>query len=195
MNRKEAFRIAVDSFVAMVRIGKKQPRWGYRATDADQKTFEKWFEKNPTAGDKFIQSWVEFQVHSYFNQYAKDNELITSTIRLTWIFGSKAQKRWDGSMQETNSHAVAKNLGKQRKKEQPKLGDDAKQAVLIVKTVEEQEKQRYYNEAMGLTNCISSTTLFNHKSSLCAGCKNKTQCRGLLEKYYLPIYKLRGYDK
>lgn len=58
---------------------------------------------------------------------------------------------------------------------------------------EELEKRRFTGEGR-LHNCIINTTLYNHRSKICIMCTQKVDCKQILKKINLQLYKKRGYE-
>lgn len=60
---------------------------------------------------------------------------------------------------------------------------------------EELNKKRFYNTNKGFLICLTTTTLYYHKSSLCLTCKFKDECKRNLELKFNNIYIERGYGR
>ena len=60
---------------------------------------------------------------------------------------------------------------------------------------EEQEKKRYHNKTKGYFWCLTMTTMYNHKSKHCSGCKFSKICKKRLKENQSKIYTIRGYDQ
>ncbi len=59
---------------------------------------------------------------------------------------------------------------------------------------EELSKKRFFGTVKGTSNCIDTTTLFNHLSPSCAMCFFKGPCKQLLQTTYPLIATERGYN-
>ncbi len=139
-------------------------------------------------GIHFIFDYFIFQ----FDYWITKETRFGKKIPLSWFIGKKAFDRWLKRPEYDLWHAkqTAAQYGihisliqKQRE-------------VLDIKKInesEEIEKKRFYNTLEGLVNCQETTTLYNHRSSLCLMCCWKGDCKDLLKAEYLKFYILRGY--
>jgi hypothetical protein len=62
---------------------------------------------------------------------------------------------------------------------------------ILLSQAEEIEKKRFFNTDRGLINCLEKTSLYNRKSQNCILCKNRTDCKKLLQSNYPQIYQER----
>ena len=60
---------------------------------------------------------------------------------------------------------------------------------------EEREKQRFHNTPIGLSHCLETTTLYNHKSHVCQSCKYVKECIKFLKSLNEDVYMKRGYEE
>ena len=66
---------------------------------------------------------------------------------------------------------------------------------LIINTNRNEEfnKSKFLNKSIGLENCLITTILYNHKSSICLQCNFSLECKEKLKILYPKIHKIRGY--
>ena len=71
--------------------------------------------------------------------------------------------------------------------------------VLLIKLKKEQTnyqnpiKMMFHNTDRGFSTCLEQTTLYNHKEKSCSTCNFADDCKEILKKKYVNIYKERGY--
>ena len=197
MNRKESklYRQSVDLFIEMLESITKR-RVNYKCNDADVSGFEAFCEEFDTniIGMDFIKSYLEYQFQSWFNT-GTDKDY-SKTVRFNWMFGQKAIKRYRVFDPKTNRKIVQghiKKLGIYK----PKIAhkSDIPELIIKIRTSEENFKREYYNTRRGFAWCIANTTLYNHRSSLCACCEFKNECKDILKEQYPRVFKKRGYGE
>lgn len=174
------------------------PNFIFEPTERELKQIENFlillenkYDKN-SIGRNFLYNFFVFN-YDYWSSLDHKGK---KRIPLNWIIGKKSHDRWVRRVEDDlyHAHKYATNTGIHlglMKVGVEKRADD----VTSVKNHEELEKKRYYNTEIGLTNCIESTTLYNHKSISCIRCNNRKECKSLLKDNYPKIYIARGYLK
>lgn len=197
MSRSET-RLIVDLFKKYYSAIFKLPNYRFNMTDNKHTSvknfiaeFKKLTKTNQLQKD-YLQKYFEFQFNHWYNYDSKSD---MSRIQIEWIIGKKALERWKKSDPIISAYIVRKNLKTDIEIKVVQKKENWKSILVEVNMVEESDKMRFYNTNKGLDVCLISTTLYNHKSSLCAGCKHKVICKDYLKKLYPKIYKMRGYDE
>ncbi len=143
--------------------------------------------------------WVEERQDTFkYSQYG------FSSIKLSWIIGKKAIKRYEKIKIKDSAHwsrfkryirsvvgtDVLDKFGVER---DAKVITDTS-FLTKVNTIEEGYKERFHNTEQGFLFCRSMTTLYFHKSEHCVLCKFKQDCKALLKDNWPKLYKKRGYE-
>lgn len=188
------YRYAVDIFVALLNQVQHRCK-DYRCNDQDVRAWNSFVDyySNTNIGEDFIKRFAEYGIQSWFNPAM--NEIQKHRCRFAWIFGLPAIKRWNKLGAETNIRITRSCLKTEFDIKHDDIKSNLNNAYSALRNSEELLKQRYYNRKRGLEWCIANTTLFFHKSTLCASCIHKLECKKILKINYPKIYKLRGYDK
>lgn len=139
-------------------------------------------------GSSFLIDYFAFSFF-YYSQLK-----LKRKISLNWIVGKKMFQKFF-EQKDGNKYYVNKWL-----EEKEIIIDDLK-ASLHEQEIqdkgldpsEENEKMRFTGEAR-LWNCLTHTTLYNHRSINCIGCENKIPCKIILSKHYPRTFKKRGYQ-
>lgn len=188
------YRYAVDIFVALLQQVQHRTK-SYRCNDQDVLAWNKFVEyyENVYIGEEFIKTFAQYGIQSWFNPSMSETQ--KANCRFSWIFLAAAIKRWNALGAETNVNITRKCL-----KTIYEIGDNKIRSQLSnvynqIRNSEERLKERYHNRKRGLEWCIANTTLYFHRSSFCASCIHKLDCKKILKLNYPKIYKLRGYDK
>lgn len=191
-NKKQLFRFAVDNFVLILEQIRKK-KVNYKCNDVDVSSFNVFYEtyKEKISTD-FIKNFLQYNIQNYFND---DNYDFSKKIRFSWIFGKKGIERWEKNKTSTNIYFVRKNLKKKYKINLSKKSSNLSQIITRVRLIEENFKKEFHNTKRGFLWCVANTTLYFHKSSFCATCIHKKECKELLEQEYKSIYIKRGYEK
>lgn len=142
----------------------------------------------------FLITYFVYQVNFLINGGIEEKKNWNDKIVLTYIISKHAFERWLSrnkdfdftirtspflKMYKINLLEITNVLGKSEK-------DGLNRS-------EEHEKERFHNTLKGLTQCVLTTTLYNHRSKLCVTCNNKDDCKKLLENNYPELYKEREY--
>lgn len=140
--------------------------------------------------DQYLIEYFEFA----FNHW----RTFKGTIMLEWIIGKEAYKRWVNRNKKTFRYKLRKQIKKDVVVKttfvKKKVSNGIWKEILIeLNPVEESFKEQFFNTTKGFTWCYVNTTLYNHKSPLCAVCKNSTVCKKALENEHSNVFKLRGY--
>jgi len=147
-------------------------------------------------GPYLLYHYFVFQFEYWRTKKTREGE---GRAQIRWVVGEKAFNRWlrkdsdywyfctEGLLKKHVDIKYSDVIGLLGKTE---IGFD----YVEVKMYEEVEKQRYFNTTKGFMHDILNTTLYNHKSELCLGCKNKESCKELLKTNYRKIYDDRGYN-
>lgn len=191
--RQRLFKYAVDTFILLLEqiTKKKHP---IKCNDADTKAFENFMDEfTDSIGEEFIRKFLEYGMQSWFNDGSQKD--YSRNIRVSWIFGKSAIKRWNANSIETNVFITRAGLKKRHKINVINRTSSIGNMVVTLIDSEEKQKKLLHNTKRGFLWCIANTTLYYHKSSLCATCINKTDCKELLKQEYNKIYKKRGYGE
>lgn len=192
--KRSLYRYAVDTFVEL--LNKVQTRnKPYKCNDQDVQSWNLFVEyyKDVNIGKDFVKSYVQYGIQSWFNPDM--DELHKRNCRFSWIFGTRAIERYNKLGHETNVRMVRKYLKKEFDVEIKKKIGELKSVFLTVRKSEESFKSEFFNTKKALKWCIANTSLYYHKSSFCASCIFKSECKEVLKLNYPKIYKVRGYDE
>lgn len=189
------YRYAVDVFLDL--LHQVQERLAaYRCNDLDVKCWnafvEEFSKRNINFTKGFVRDFCEYGIQNWFNSSINKGD--QHRVRFAWVFSRKAIQRWDALKWDARQKYVRARLKKDYSiinDVRPKLNS----AFKGVRVIEERFKKEFFNSRRGFFWCIANTTLYNHKSLLCKGCVNKSECKEVLRQNYYKIYKLRGYDK
>jgi hypothetical protein len=144
-------------------------------------------------GEEFVRKFCEYGIQSWFNSGAKKD--YSREIRFNWVFGKTAIARWKKYDIDTNVYITRIGLKKDHKINVIKKKTEIPALISTIRPAEEKFKAAYHNTNRGFLWCIANTTLYFHKSSKCATCKFKNECKELLKKEYPKIYVKRGYGE
>lgn len=197
MNRKETalYRKAVDMFVDML-DGITHRQTNYRCNDADVASFENFLKEFGTnsIGENFLKKFLEYQFQSWFNTGMEKD--YSHTVRFQWMFGTKAIQRWKKFTPDFNTYLVRSHIKKLGiYKTQTSATTKIPELILRVRPAEEALKKEYFNTRRGYAWCIAGTTLYHHRSPLCARCNFKQDCKKLLKQELPKVYIKRGYGE
>lgn len=148
------------------------------------------------SGKDFLFRYFCFQFdYWYWKGLEKNISIYGRNIQLSFIIGKKAFDRF----QKRNSEYDWRldNLPFMEKcsiKKSDLVRDYAKVKTDSKVDTEAPIKLAMYNEPEGFLNCIDFSTMFNHKSHICQGCKFKKDCKKLLKKVHPTLYTDRGYE-
>lgn len=187
------YRYAVDIFIALLNQVQYRVK-EYRCNDQDVRSWNAFVEyyKNTNIGEDFIRKFAEYGIQSWFN--SDMNAVQKHRCRFSWVFGSAAIKRWNALGMEKNVKMTQIYLRSEFKIKGKEIHSALNEVYSSIRNSEERLKQRYYNRKRGLDWCVANTSLFFHKSTLCASCIHKIECKKILKINYPKIYKLRGYE-
>jgi hypothetical protein len=157
----------------------------YNLLENEKKILEKFIKKNNKKGFDFLSKYIEFQ----FN-FWRGCEINFLKIRMSWIFGDKAVKRFEEKKQISPYFS---HIRKQIPLNITSILNPPNQNYdyCEIKPWEEKEKERFFNKKEGLIWCLDVTTLYNPKSIFCEDCNNKFTCKNLLETNLPKVYKKR----
>ena len=193
---RSLYRYAVDTFSDL--LSQVQERSAaYRCNDVDVKCWNAFVEEfskreGVTITKGFIRDFTEYGIQSWFNPDVSNGD--KQRVRFNWIFSRKAIERWDALSAKARKRCVRTCLMRDydiTNNVRPKLN----KAFTSIRPIEERFKKEFYNGRKGLSWCIANTTLYNDKSMLCCGCNFRAECKDILQRNYIKIYKLRGYSK
>lgn len=196
MNRtekKRLFRFAVDYFIASLNTVTKGTT-KYKCNDADVKSWDIFCEHfGERVAESFIHEYVQYGMNSWFyNGVEKD---YSRTIRFNWVFGNKGIERWSALKPGVRKWCVRASFKKDYGVVAKPLNSALGELVVKVRAAEERMKAEFFNTKRGLLWCVANTTLYNHRSSHCAICENKQDCKTILKDEFPKIYVARGYGK
>jgi hypothetical protein len=144
-------------------------------------------------GEEFVRKFLEYGIQSWFNDSSEKD--YSHQIRFNWIFGKTAIERWNKCDIATNVYITRIGLKKNHKINVLKKETKIDEIVMSIRPVEEKFKGEYHNTKRGLLWCVANTTLYFHKSSKCATCLFKNECKDILKQEYPKIYLKRGYGE
>ena len=189
--KQRLFRFSVDLFIELLEQVTKR-KVNYRCNDADVSSWNKFIETyGDGIGEEFLRKYIEYGIQSWFNSGSERD--YSRAVRFSWIVGSAAIKRWNALNAETRTFVVRSSLKTEHKINTLKHRSQLSELLTKVRPSEEKFKAEFQNTNRGLLWCVSDTTLYFHRSSLCVTCLFKEQCKDILKKEYPKIYKARGY--
>lgn len=192
-SRQKLFRYSVDLFIELLKQVTHRNNVNYRCNDADVLSFDKFMDEMGDVGENFIREFEEYGFQSWFNKSCERD--YSHEIRFNWIFGMAAIKRWNALPGHARKNVVQRSLKKRVEVNTVKRESSLSKLLNTVQTVEENYKSAYYNTNRGLLWCVANTTLYHHRSTYCAGCVFKDNCKEMLKTEYPKVYKIRGYGK
>jgi hypothetical protein len=190
-NSRKLYHYAVDTFVDLLsQLRGRKIR--YRCSNTDFANWDYFAHQYQTVniGEDYIRKFIEFGLNYWFIEGNRDVKL--DKCLFLNIFNKAMIKRWNNLHPAISAKIVRDNLKQEfdikihHKSLIPEL-------ILEVREAEETAKDKYHNTNRGLAWCIANTSLYFHKSSLCASCKFKNECKDELKRQYPKIYKKRGY--
>ena len=187
------FRFAVDLFIDLLQQVTKR-RVNYRCNNADTASWNNFVNTfGDNIGEEFVRKFTEYGIQSWFNDGTERD--YSKAVRFSWIFGSAAIKRWNALDADARTWVVRSSLKKKYKINTIKRSSSVSELIIKLRPVEENFKAEFHNTNRGLLWCIANTSLYYHRSSYCATCKFKENCKEILKKEYPKTYKARGYVK
>lgn len=193
--RQRLFRYAVDTFIELLEQVTKR-KCNFKCNDSDVQAFNNFVEYfGSNIGEEFIRDFVEYGIQSWFNTGTQQD--YSTKVRISWIFGKPAIKRWHAFSPETNKFIVRSHIKRIHDYKITAVKKYSKLSSIVntVRQSEENYKERFLNTKRGYAWCIANTTLYFHKSMNCMKCVFKNDCKQVLEKEYNKVYKLRGYGE
>lgn len=146
-----------------------------------------------SVGPEYLFNYLIFQ----FDYWNEKNVEFGDRITLSRIFGKACVERFFNISKDYSWYNAKLTLNEKYSIESSIINDLIASTKLkdykTIDRVEEIEKQRFFNHPAALAHCIENTTLFNHRSSVCVGCKHKKICKSTLKQMYIGIYHSRGY--
>lgn len=186
-----------DTYQTFIRKLWKKPSFVYNADSRDEaciQSFIKLLDKEygiESIGRTFVYDYFCFQLDYWKNMDTRFGK----KIPISWFIGKKAFERWKKNPEEDLWHAyqTANEFGIH-------IGlihttGPVHMDVLELKETEEAEKARFGDPAKQLVHCLETTTLYNHRSTLCISCPEKNACKALLKENFYKIYLKRGYSE
>ena len=191
--KQRLFRFAVDLFIDLLEQVTKR-KVNYKCNNADTASWNSFVETfGDNIGEEFVRKFTEYGIQSWFNPGAQRD--YSRAVRFSWIFGSAAIKRWNALSAETRTWVVRNSLKTDYDINTLKRTSLIPELVVKLRPIEEKFKSEFHNTNRGLLWCVANTTLFHHRSSNCATCKFKENCKEILKSEYHKIYIARGYGK
>lgn len=190
---QKLFRYAVDTFVELLgQVTNRKVK--YKCNDQDTESWKAFLEEFPkTIGEDFVKKFVFYGIQSWFNSGSEKD--YSRSIRFNWIFGKTAISRWRKFDVGTNMYITRIGLKRDHNINIVKRESNISKFINSLRPVEEKFKSELHNTKRGFLWCIANTTLYNHKSSWCATCEFKKQCKVTLKREYPKIYIKRGYGE
>ena len=191
-NSRKLYHYAVDTFVELLsQIRGKKIRYKCSDTDFANWDFFAFQYRNVNIGESYVREFIEFGLNYWY--VVKQRDPRVSSCRFMNIFNKAMLARWDKLHPEFRTKIIRTEL-KQEYDIKIKKSSRISELVNQVRTGEERFKAQYHNKKKGLAWCIANTSLYFHKSSLCATCENKSICKDELKRQYPKVYKMRGYE-
>ena len=191
--KQRLFRFSVDLFIDLLGQVTKR-KVSYRCNDADVASWNRFVETyGDGIGEEFLRKYIEYGIQSWFNSGSTRD--YSRAVRFSWIVGSAAIKRWNALGAETRTWVVQSSLKKEHRINTVKHESRVSELLIKIRPSEEKFKAEFHNTNRGLLWCVANTTLYFHRSGLCATCKFKDDCKEILKKEYPKVYKVRGYGK
>mgnify|MGYP000007453081 CR=1 FL=1 len=170
----------------------------FKMTDSRAKMIEnfvidfKKMNKTSILQETSIKKFFDFQFNYWYKRDAKFGKGVS--IQIEWIIGKKAVERWENVNKKHLSFIVRKNLKSDNDFNQKNVKKE-NWTDLIINTNRNEEfnKSKFLNKSIGLENCLITTNLYNHKSSICLQCNFSLECKEKLKILYPKIHKIRGY--
>lgn len=196
-SKRKLFRYSVDLFIEV--LGQVTNRkFSYKCNDKDVLSFDYFYDyfsnngKN-YIGEEFVRKFLLYGIQSWFNDGTERD--YSRSVRFNWIFGKSAIERWKKYDIETNVYITRIGIKKDHKINVIRKHTEIPKIVGTLRQTEEKFKAEFHNTRRGLLWCIANTTLYFHKSSSCATCNYKNECKKLLKQEYPKIYLRRGYGE
>lgn len=191
--RQRLFRYAVDTFIKLLEQVTKR-KVNYKCNNSDTACWNNFMNTfSDSIGEEFVRKFLQYGVQSWFNDGSEKD--YSRQIRFSWIFGKSAIIRWKKYDIATNVYITRIGLKQNHQINIVKKKTEIGKIVTSIRPVEEKFKEDYHNTKRGFLWCIANTTLYFHKSSKCATCLFKKECKILLKQEYPKIYIKRGYDE
>jgi len=195
MTRRQLYKFAVDLFIELLTQVQGKRSKPYRCNANDTNAWNAWCkyydDKGVVIGEELVRKYIEYGLQSWFNPDIQYTQRMN--VRFSWIFGSAAIQRWNALPSSVRQFYVTSSLKKdyviKRKVKSKRLTS----LLLRVRPIEEKFKHEYLNTKRGLLWCKANTTLYLHKSSACAICDYKDECKEMLKNNMPNVYRLRGY--
>lgn len=192
--RQRLFRYAVDLFVQLLEQVTKRKRINYTCNDADTICWNNFMDTfSDRIGEEFIRKFAEYGIQSWFNDGTEKD--YSRSVRFNWIFGKSAIERWKKYDIETNMYITRIGIKKNHKINVIHKHTEIPKIVSTLRKTEEKFKSEFHNTRRGFLWCVANTTLYFHKSSFCATCNYKKECKNILKQEYPKIYLKRGYGE
>ena len=193
LKKQQLFRFSVDLFIDLLEQTTKRKKIPYRCNNADTSAWNNFVHiYGASIGEDFIRKFIEFGIQSWFNDGS--NRDYSHSVRFSWIIGKESIRRYNLLSRDACDWVVRKGLKTNHKIDTNHCRVDLS-CCLQLRETEETFKNEFHNTMRGAAWCIANTTLYYHKSSNCATCIFKTQCKDTLKTEYPKIYILRGYGK
>ena len=170
--RQRLFRYAVDLFVQLLEQVTKRKRINYTCNDADTICWNNFMDTfSDRIGEEFIRKFAEYGIQSWFNDGTEKD--YSRSVRFNWIFGKSAIERWKKYDIETNMYITRIGIKKNHKINVIHKHTEIPKIVSTLRKTEEKFKSEFHNTRRGFLWCVANTTLYFHKSSICANCNYK----------------------
>lgn len=141
--------------------------------------------------------YFEFQFSRYVGTYSTGYG--KNKIMLNWLIGEKAigawesrdiQKKWLVRFKVKKDVGLRLNKAFQSENSVKRLRK-TKASFLETNVIEEQYKQKFFNQLTGFLLCDMNTTLIHPKSEFCCKCQFANECKELLKTKYPLLYQMR----
>lgn len=193
ISKPSLYRYAVRLLVDVLYQMGCDMRQTFRVNDTDIHTWNHFVERYPSATQDFVRRFILFQLQCRYGERSRVDRKALSRTRLTWMVSKAAIKSWEKTYPTSATRFTAKGLKSRFDVSTLKIESELPALLIRLIDREEKAKEAFYGENKGFAWCIMNTTLYHHRSPLCATCKFKEQCKKILGKNYPLVYKIRGY--
>lgn len=140
-------------------------------------------------GENFLWQYYVFQ----FKYWKNIEEVRSKRIDLSYVIGKRALERYLERDQEFDWQIGQDSNAYDRNDFRETIGYQEKVESVIFDS-DDIYREQYFNQELGLSNCIVSTTLYNGKSEFCKKCNYVEDCKLVQKRKYPNIYKNRKID-
>lgn len=137
-------------------------------------------------GENFLWQYLVFQ----FRYWRDIEEVRSKKIDLSYVIGKKALQRYLERDQEFDWQIGRDGIAYDRNDFKERIGYKEEKIETDFDS-DDIYREQYFNQELGLSNCIVSTTLYNGNSEFCKKCNYVDDCKTVQRRKYPSIYKNR----